>query len=108
TCARFSGTLAGSPGTEGARAFFPVPVKGGVQVCLAARRIVRLSSGLLALLRTAHAALRTEPTEETAWLRACALGAPLYPLCAQSRRDLGNRKPQGHDDQDRNLPGQDD
>src|SRR5207245_2299757 len=51
------------------------------------------------LLRTAHAALRAEPTEKAAWLRACALGAPLHPLCAESRRDLGSRKLQGHGDQ---------
>jgi hypothetical protein len=63
TCTRFSGTLAGSPGTEGVSVFLPVPVKGVFQVCLAARRMVRLSSELLALLLAAHAALRTEPTE---------------------------------------------
>ena len=36
-----------------------------------------------------HASLGAEPAEEAAWLRACALRAPLHPLCTASRRDSG-------------------
>src|ERR1700730_10687467 len=55
-----------------------------------------LSSGVLALHPAAHVALGIAPAEKATWVRACALRAPLHPLCAARRRNSGRGRASGN------------